>query len=450
MNHIYTILILIAGLFFFFIQNLPAQQLPEKSTQEVVDGISTATTKSATAKEEKTSRLQFGGYGEIVMTRNFFSDNINRYTHAGNYKNASGHGRFDIPHVTFLVRYEFGSGWRMNAEVEFEHGGAEAAMELEAEEAGEYETEIERGGEIALEQIWIEKTFSNALNLRLGHNIVPVGLTNQYHLPTEFFTVYRPQGESSIMPCTWHETGITLWGLLGDWRYEVMLMPGLDSEMFNRQNWIQGGSASPYEFKVANKYAGALRIDNYSIKGLRIAISGYYGHSFNNSIQPSIADKYKNVKGAVMIGSVDFAYKDHNWIARGYFDYGHLGDSDIISTYNKSLPKLSPSPRSNVASDALCAGVEAGYDIFSQITKLQNQQLYVFGRYEYYDSMYKTTDNILDNEWCGRQIIVGGVNYFPVKDLVIKAEYSAGLLKSYYNNENSISIGVAYSGIFTR
>jgi hypothetical protein len=31
---------------------------------------------------------------------------------------------------------------------------------------------------------------------------------------------------------------------------------------------------------------------------------------------------------------------------------------------------------------------------------------------------------------------------------VVKAEYSAGILKSPYNNEPSISLGVAYAGFF--
>lgn len=398
------------------------------------------------------SRLSLGGYGEIAMSRNFYSDNINRYSHAENYKDDKSHGRFDIPHVTFFVGYEFGKGWRMNAEIEFEHGGTESAIELEAEEAGEYEHEIERGGEVALEQFWIEKTFSRSLNLRMGHIIVPVGLTNGNHLPTEFFTVYRPEGENTIMPCTWHETGVSVWGNIGKWRYEVQVIPGLDSDLFSRQNWIKGGSASPYEFKVANKFAGVARIDNYSIPGLRLGISGYYGHSFKNSIQPATGAKYDNVKGAVTIGSFDFEYRGHNLITRGYFDYGHLGDADIISKYNKNLSKNTPSPRTNVASAALCTGFEVGYDIFSQIPKIaeKKQKMYIFGRYEYYDSMYKVPTDISKNDWCQRQRIVGGLNYYPIKDVVIKAEYSAGLLKSPYNNENSLSIGIAYAGFFTK
>lgn len=396
------------------------------------------------------AQLQIGGYGEVALSRNFFSDNINRYSHAEDYKNAKSHGRFDIPHVTFVIGYNFGSKWKMYSEIEFEHGGTESAVELEAEEAGEYEAEVERGGEVALEQFWIERTFSPAFNLRMGHIIVPVGYTNNYHLPTEFFTVYRPEGENTIFPCTWHETGVSLWGRIGKWRYEAQLLPGLDSELFSRQNWIRGGSASPYEFKVANKYAGVLRVDNYSLKGLRMGVSGYYGYSFNNSIQSFTAEKYNDVKGAVSIASFDFEYKGHHTIARGYFDYGHLGNSEEISKYNKGLTKNSPSPRTNVASDAICTGVEAGYDVFSRITKMmkKEQKLYFFGRYEYYDSMYKTAANITDNEWCGRQRAVFGINYFPMKEIVIKAEYSAGILKSQYNNENSISVGIAYAGFF--
>lgn len=405
-------------------------------------------------KQAKTffSGLTLGGYGEATYSRNFYSDNVFRYKTPDKYKNDPAHGRFDLPHVVFFIGYEFGNGWRVNSEIEFEHGGTESAMEIEPEEGGEYEAEVERGGEVVLEQFWIEKTFNPALNIRLGHIIVPIGLTNGNHLPTQFFTVYRPQGERTIMPSTWHETGVSFWGRSGRWRYEAQLLAGLDSELFGSDKWISGASASPYEFKVGNKLAAALRFDNYSVRGLRLGVSGYYGESFNNGIKTTQSEKYKDVKGEVMIGSFDFEYNGRNWIARGYFDYGHLGDALTISRYNRSLPNQSASPRSNVGSDALAAGVETGYDIFSQIggMKQKKQKLYLFGRYEYFDSMYKVPAGLDDKEWCGRQVITGGINYFPVREVVIKAEYSAGLMRSPFNNENAINIGIAYAGFFTK
>lgn len=402
--------------------------------------------------EKKKSRLTLGGYGEAVMTRNFYSDKYLRYTDAETYKNDDSHGRFDLPHVVFYVGYDFGKGWTMGSEIEYEHGGTESAVEIEEEEAGEYESEVERGGEVALEQFWIQKSFSKAFNVRLGHIIVPVGATNQYHMPTEFFTNYRPEGENTIMPCTWHETGISLWGRAGDWRYEVLFLPGLDSDRFGRQGWIHDGAGSPYEFKIANSYAGALRVDNFSIPGLRLSLSGYAGNSFKNTLSSTDNSKYEDVKGTVLIGAFDFEYKGYNLIARGNFDYGHLSDSEMITKYNMAMRKDSPSPKQAVASDAIAMGIEAGYDVFAHFGKLHagGHKLYVFGRYEYYDSMYKTEGSIQDYKWCGRQRIAAGLNYFPMDQIVIKGEYSIGLLDSQYNNEPSISLGIAYCGFFTK
>ena len=97
------------------------------------------------AEAPKKSRFTLGGYGEAVYTRNFYSDNINRYSKAEDYKDAKGHGQFDLPHVVIMLGYDFGKGWTMGTEIEFEHGGTESAVEMEQEEVGEWEKEIERG-----------------------------------------------------------------------------------------------------------------------------------------------------------------------------------------------------------------------------------------------------------------------------------------------------------------
>lgn len=410
-----------------------------------------ATSPDSTATQSRSfrNRLSVGGYGEAVMTRNFYSDKYLRYTTPGKYRNED-HGRFDLPHVVIFLGYDFGNGWTMGSEIEFEHGGTESAVEIEEEEGGEYESEIERGGEVALEQFWIQKSFMPQLNLRVGHMVVPVGYTNAHHLPTEFFGVYRPQGENAIMPCTWHETGISLWGRAGAWRYEAMFLPGLDSERFGSSSWIKYGSASPYEFKIANSYAGAVRIDNYSLPGLRIGVSGYIGNSFRNNLSPTDGDKFKGVTGTVAILSADFTYKGYNFLARGHYDYGHLSDAAKITAFNMAMRQDSPSKHQTVASAAVAAGAEVGYNIFglSRSLTAKNQKFYIFGMWDYYNSMYRMEEGSRALKWTSRNTISAGVNYFPIRDIVIKGEYSIGLLKSPYNNEPSVSIGIAYSGWF--
>ena len=306
--------------------------------------IALAHSEEATSSEQKTSdrptwlsRIHVGGYGEVAFSRNFYSDSYLRYVTPDTYRDARSHGRFDIPHAVIFLGYDFGKGWSFSSEIEFEHGGTESAVEFENEEGGEYETEVERGGEVALEQFWLQKSFIPQLNVRAGMMVVPVGATNSHHMPTEFFGVYRPEGENTIMPCTWHEIGVSIWGRAGDWRYEAMFMPGLDSERFGSQGWIHDGSASPYEFKIANSYAGAIRIDNYSAKGLRLSLSGYVGNSFRNTMAPTASEKNDGVKGTVAIGSFDFRYEGHGVLARGNFDYGHLSDARHITAFNLSL-----------------------------------------------------------------------------------------------------------------
>lgn len=396
-------------------------------------------------------RLSIGGYGEAAYSRNFYSDNGKRYSNAPAYKNDPSHGRFDIPHAVIYIGYDFGKGWTFGTEIEFEHGGTGGAIEYEAEESIEYESETEKGGEVELEQFWIQKSFGKAFNIRAGHIVVPVGLTYAHHEPLNFFTVYRPEGENTILPYTWHQTGVALWGRSGDFRYEAQLVAGLNALNFSRSNWIQGGTKSPYEFEVANKYGVSARVDNYSIPGLRIGVSGYYGQSMHNTT-PHDMEKgdAKRVKGNVYIGALDFTYNRHNWLVRGNADYGYVSDAQTIASYTypgTSLVKPNESGSNKYfGSHAIATMVEAGYDVFSQIEKMRRdrQKLYVFGHFEYYDSSIGNTTS----QWTGKKILAGGINYQPMPQICIKAEYNHRMLKSQYNNEPAINIGVTYQGFF--
>lgn len=406
----------------------------------------------------KGNRLSIGGYGEAAYTRNFYSDNVYRYTDPKSYKNDPSHGRFDIPHAVIYISYDFGKGWTMSSEIEFEHTGSGGAIEKEYSEGGEWEQEVEKGGEVELEQFWIQKSFGSFLNVRAGHIVVPVGLTNAHHEPLNYFTVYRPEGEATILPCTWHDTGISIWGRLGDFRYEVQMLAGLDAFMFDRENWIQGGVGSPFEFKVANKYGFAARIDNYTLPGLRVGLSGYYGQAMHNSYPHEFEGEdangnkktYDGTKGRVAIGAIDFTFNRYNWIVRGNADYGYLSNASTISKIKRNLTSNNaPYKKTPVGKNAVAVGIEAGYDVFSQIGKLRedNQKLYLFGRYEYYNSYIPAKDQS-KYEYTGKNRMAFGVNYYPIPQIAVKAEYSKRFFKSQYNNEPSVSLGVAYQGFF--
>ena len=436
----------------------------------------------------KKGRLTIGGYGEATMKRCFYSNNYLRYTSPENYVNDQ-YGEFDIPHVVIYLGYDFGKGWSMGSEIEFEHGGTEVAVEIEEEEGGEYETEVERGGEVALEQFWIQKSFNPYTNLRMGMIIVPLGGTNAHHEPNQFFGVYRPEGDNTILPCTWHDIGVQFHGRYRWFGYTAQFLPGLESTLFSKQNWIQGGSASAYEFKLANCYAGLARLDFYPLADrsprktssrrpplkpvkssykntplisaneplrssfndslmvfngeessvdrrspsaergdLRLSLSGYAGTSFRNNLSPTTNSKYAGVKGLVSLVAFDWNYTGHGVIFRGSATYGHLGDAALISAYNKSMSKTSISKRENVASDAYSVGAEIGYNIFHPIPKLHDsrQSLYLFARYDTYDAQARIEGT--KNYWTGRHKVSCGLNYMPLPEVVIKGEFGYGIL----------------------
>lgn len=420
----------------------------------LVAGLATASAQTVAAdsvmQHANGKRLSVGGYGEVAMSRNFYSDHVSRYSLADEHKNDPSHGRFDIPHAVIYLGYDFGKGWTMGTEIEFEHGGVGMAYEKEDEEGGEWEQEVEKGGEVELEQFWIQKSFGRWANIKAGHIVVPVGLNNAYHEPLNFFTVYRPEGENTVLPSTWHQTGISFWGKTKGWRYELQFLAGLNSDNFTNTGWINKGPGTPTEGEIATKYGTALRIDNYCIKGLRIGLSGHYGHAIGNSYPNNKDGAESKYKGVVAIGAIDFTYNNYNWIVRGQADYGYLSDAKQLKYFTNRLNGLSPFHHSAfVSKNAFAYGIEAGYNIFSQIEKLRqdNQKLYLFGRYEHYNPYASKTKNT-SYDYTNVQRMAVGINYYPVKQIVVKAEYSHRFLKSQYNNEPAINIGVAYEGWF--
>lgn len=420
----------------------------------LVAGLATASAQTVAAdsvmQHVNGKRLSVGGYGEVAMSRNFYSDHVSRYSLADEHKKDPSHGRFDIPHAVIYLGYDFGKGWTMGTEIEFEHGGVGMAYEKEDEEGGEWEQEVEKGGEVELEQFWIQKSFGRWANIKAGHIVVPVGLNNAYHEPLNFFTVYRPEGENTVLPSTWHQTGISFWGKTKGWRYELQFLAGLNSDNFTNTGWINKGPGTPTEGEIATKYGTALRIDNYCIKGLRIGLSGYYGHAIGNSYPNNKDGAESKYKGVVAIGAIDFTYNNYNWIVRGQADYGYLSDAKQLKYFTNRLNGLSPFHHSAfVSKNAFAYGIEAGYNVFSQIEKLRqsNQKMYLFGRYEHYNPYASKTKNT-SYDYTNVKRMAVGINYYPVKQIVVKAEYSHRFLKSQYNNEPAINIGVAYEGWF--
>ena len=104
------------------------------------------------------SKFSIRGYGAI------------NYYNYGRFDTDKGiRDKIDAERLNLYLDYHFNDRLKLNTEIEFEHGGTGVTMELDVqEEFGEYEQEVEMGGEVRLEQVNIEYALKPYLNIKAG------------------------------------------------------------------------------------------------------------------------------------------------------------------------------------------------------------------------------------------------------------------------------------------
>jgi hypothetical protein len=397
-----------------------------------------------TFSDEGPGVLRFGGYGEFLYQ--YLDYSPDRYTAVDGAQPAK-RSLIDIPRFNLMFEYNFIKSLTLTTEVEFEHLGTGSAMELEFDEGGEYEMEVEKGGEVTLEALYLTWRPFPPLSIHAGHQVVPIGRVNNAHMPTEYFTSSRPEGQSTLIPATWHETGLALemqWKRLSA---SLFLVSGLDANGFSSANWIREGRQTMFEQVQMTNPALALRIDHsldFANMTLTTAISGYTGKTAGNTMRP---ENMKGIDGRVNIGIAELELKHKVFIVRADLLRGHLYDSYKISSINKSVSRTLGIARTPVASDAFTWSAEAAIDAFSFFNFPQN--LYIFGKYEYYNSMEDTEKGMLKDIRFERELITAGLNWIALRGLVIKADYTTRqIADGTLNDEHTFGISIAFSRLF--
>lgn len=396
-------------------------------------------------------KFRFGGYGEALV--NFMDYGINRYTRPeGNEK--AHRNSISIPRFVLAFDYKFNSKWILGAEIEFEAGGTGSAYELENTENGEYEAEVEKGGEVALEQFHITRLIHPAFNVRAGHLIVPVGLTNEHHEPINFFGTSRPEGETTILPSTWHENGIEVFGTLGRkytrFNYQLQIVTGLNANGFDRNTWVASGKQGIFETDNFTSPAYVARLNYIGVPGLKLGGSFYYCH--NTGANSDKTATYKSIGNIPLrIYTADVQYKNKYLTARANMIYGNLGNTVELSNANGKLSGLSPYSRvTPIAKKAVSYGGEVGFNLRSLCRdNTRVPVIYPFVRYEYYNPQEEVLSPHTVELRNKVSMWTAGANWYALPNLVVKADYTTRRIGGgKYNSENEFSLGVAYIAWF--
>ena len=349
----------------------------------------------------------------------------------------------DLERLVVAPKYRINDTIRLEAELEFEHGGTGSTMEFDKfEEFGEFEFEIEKGGEIIVEKLAAVFSIKPTYNFRIGHIIVPVGLVSKRHRPQHYFTTTRPEAETHIIPTIWHETGVEVFGSFGPLSYQVQVVNGLDSTGFSSRHWIVRGHQLRFETINAEAPAYVGRLDYSLQENVTIGVSGYYGDTAANRPKPDV-----NFDANVGIVSLHGFYEVKAIKIRGLVLIGTLENAHLLSKVNRTLSNNLNVKRTPIGSSATGWYIEAGYDILSLFMKSEemSHRLELFGRYDYYDTMASVEGVIFDNPRWERKTMTIGLNYHIHPQLVFKSHYSIRRLATKdKKKEDTLSFGFGF------
>jgi hypothetical protein len=422
-----------------------ATTMTETTTQVV-----TTTTTQPAASAADYEKFRFGGYGEMVAS--FMNYGTNRFSGLSEGNTRERRNSIAIPRAVLALDYKFTPKWILGMEVEFEAGGVGVETELESSENGEYETEMEKGGEVALEQFHITRLLLPELNVRVGHLILPVGLTNSHHEPILFFGTTRPESETTFLPSTWHETGLEVFGTLGRghaaFNYQAMVVAGLNADGFGRDAWVADGKQGLFETDNFSSPAYVGRVDYVGVKGLRTGVSMYYCGDTGRNADKKF--KYAKVgKVPVRIFTADAQYLSKHWAVRANVIYGNLSHAAGVSSVTLSNKSgYHSGAMRKTAKEALAYGIEAGYNLHN---------FWPYLRYEYFNPQEGGDTGQTMDARCQVSKWSGGVNWRALPNLVVKADYSSRQIGTHqvfgrgkYRSESEFSLGVAYVGWFIK
>lgn len=138
-------------------------------------------TQPAAAVTLDTGALNLWGYGEL-----YYADPVHD----------SRLAQADLRRAVFGIGYEFDEQTEFNSEYEVEHAVASS------QDVGEFD----------VEQFYVDRQVNSALTVRAGLFLMPFGMLNEHHEPTNFYGMQRNFVETLIIPSTWREGGVNLHG----------------------------------------------------------------------------------------------------------------------------------------------------------------------------------------------------------------------------------------------
>jgi len=362
--------------------------------------------------ETQENPLHLGGYGEI---------------HA-NFKN-EGDDQIDIHRLVMYLGYDFNEWIRLSSETELEH-----AYVTDTDEG-------DNGGDLVIEQLYVDFLLSDAANVRAGRVLAPVGIINEHHEPPLFLGVERPNVEKYIIPSTWSVDGAGIFGSPVSWiNYQFYVVAGLDGSGFSGKEGVRGGRIK--ERQGLNDISVTGRLDFFPFvdrelpanQDLRFGVSSFYGGTDNQnkggSSSPGNDNRFK-------LTSVDFEYDVSRFRFRGLAAHGYHTDADGLNAVYGN----------DVGDEIFGWYLEGGVSVMPEAWKsgkMAEADIIPFVRYEEYDTQYEVPTGVAKTDSNDRTEITVGVNIALTPQFVVKADYQFMDDASSDRRDNQFNLGMGW------
>jgi len=251
----------------------------------------------------KRDRIHFGGYGEMHYNQ-IKGDDLEKRG-------------IDFHRLVIFMGYDFSDSARFVSELEIEHAVSSAS----------------KAGEVEVEQAYLEFDLGTQrkMQLKTGIVLMPIGIVNETHEPATFYGVERPIIETVLIPSTWWAGGVmfsqqTQSGI----SYDLFVSEGLKTADPNANSANdpfdikggkqkttstagQGGKADAFDLAMTG------RIKYTGVAGLELAAYAQYQPDLDQSAKISYADAATLIGGHAIyeMGSVTMTGLYARWMLEG-------------------------------------------------------------------------------------------------------------------------------------
>ncbi len=356
------------------------------SAQLALSGAASAHIESAAPTDADAFDESFSGTEKSFLDRFTFGSYGELHGRIGD-----GADNIDAHRLVAMVNFQFNDKLRFVSELEFEHA-------ISGDENGTADPM-----KIELEQAYFEYALRDDLLLNVGVQIIPVGIINQVHEPTTFYGVERPNVEKYLIPTTWWEgaVGVTKTYDTG-LQLDVMAHTGLD---MTSDGYIRSGRPKLHfnQYTEDTSLAVTGRAKYTGISGVELASSLQY----QNDVSSTVANEQE-----AYLAEAHAIYRKGGFELRALGTYWKVQGFADSETEDQWGYYIEPSYKFDIP-----------WGKFGYFAR--------FSQYEYYNGGMKD-----------RIETTVGVNYWPIEEVVFKADFS-NVEENDVNGE-TINLGVGY------